>query len=269
MSLTQLIRTDPALRDLLKAAIVKPRFTRPPLLVPPATKRNNLTGTAFDYLLRFEVSRRHPEVPVEEGWWVADLARPVPQPRKSSAFLKEAHQEVERFIRGESDIARIASLCTVLAKFDFVYRAGWQDPQWLRPVPEIAEELLALHAAVPFEHFVARERVVLNPTFAQGSALVGGADADLLLDTRLIDINTVQDASLSLDELRQLAGYAALAQLGVISVPDSPASERELGGQVTSVGLYYARHGTLVEYPVSELLRPEQWDAVLDHFRSL
>lgn len=269
MSLTQLIRTDAPLRALLKQVIRRPRWTAPTIKVAPVSARANLTGTAFDYLLRFELQRRFRAIPVEQGWWVAKLAAPhAPEKRRSAQFIKEAGEQVELYSRGHFDTAEMAKTCTVLAKFDFVYRAGWADPQWLAPDEGIAEELLELLEVVPFEAFRPKRQLTLNPSFGKASHWVGGADADVMVDGLLIDLKTVIKAELSLDELRQLVGYGVLARLGGIHVMDAPASQRKVSAQLEALGLYYARHGQLVTFDVDGLVTEGGWDLLENHVRT-
>ena len=257
VSLSTLIRQDASLRALLKEMIRRPRFSRPELLAPAVSRRANLTGTAFDYLLRFELLRRYRGLPIEQGWWIARLAlRHAPKPRLSKRFLDEAQEQVALYAQGYGDTLSLAQTCTVLAKFDLVYRAGWADPQWLVPDEEIAAELTELLALVPFEDMRPRQRLILNPSFGEASLWVGGADADLVVDGCLIDIKTVMDARLKLDELYQLVGYAALAGLGGLHVADSPATQRPVHAALSRAALYYARHGLLVSFELDELLEP-------------
>jgi len=82
-------------------------------------------------------------------------------------------------------------------------------------------------------------RAVLNPAFA-GSADIGGADADLIIDRQLVEIKTTKNNVVEAAWLRQLLGYVLLDYDDML--------------QVNTVGLYLARHGVLLSWPISELL---------------
>lgn len=69
---------------------------------------------------------------------------------------------------------------------------------------------------------------MLNPNFG-ASPFLGGADADLILGKRLIDIKTVKKAEASRQYLWQLAGYVL--------------SDLENLYEIEEVGFYFARHG--------------------------
>jgi hypothetical protein len=77
----------------------------------------------------------------------------------------------------------------------------------------------------------------LNPRFA-GSILLGGADADLIIDGILLELKTTKAATPARPELWQLAGYA-LADL-----------DDEYG--ICKVGFYFGRHGSAITWPVGE-----------------
>jgi len=81
--------------------------------------------------------------------------------------------------------------------------------------------------------------VILNPTF-QGSEDVGGADADLIVDGCLIDIKTTTRVEIRSVWLWQLLGYALLDY------------SNEYG--IRAVGLYLARQGLLLRWPLRELM---------------
>jgi hypothetical protein len=85
-----------------------------------------------------------------------------------------------------------------------------------------------------------KEPFILNPTFA-GSVDVGGADADLIVDGCLLEIKTSTQNALDSAWLRQLAGYALL------DYADEYA--------IQSVGIYMARHGVLLNWPLDEYIR--------------
>lgn len=65
---------------------------------------------------------------------------------------------------------------------------------------------MRLVRAVPREMLVARQRATLNPTFGEASALVGGADADFVIDHTLVDIKTTKYPELKREIPHQLVG---------------------------------------------------------------
>ena len=81
------------------------------------------------------------------------------------------------------------------------------------------EELLVLWGLVRWDAFTPTRLPALNPTFGEGSRLVGGADADIVVDDLIIEIKVVKEAKLAIGYVRQLVGYALLAnEFGVDNV---------------------------------------------------
>lgn len=87
--------------------------------------------------------------------------------------------------------------------------------------------------------FKSKNRCLLNPTFGKGSQLVGGADADLIIDDKLIDIKTTKKLELPLSDFCQIIGYLLLYRIGGTS---SGSGEFK----IEQLGIYYARYGYLV-----------------------
>ena len=79
----------------------------------------------------------------------------------------------------------------------------------------------------------------LNPTF-QGSADIGGADADLIVDNCLIDIKTIKQPVITNTMLYQLLGYALL--------------DYEDQYDLKNLGIYLSRQGKLATWSLTELV---------------
>ena len=97
------------------------------------------------------------------------------------------------------------------------------------------------------EKFRAQQTCVLNPTFGEASLLVGGADADLLMDGRLIDIKTMSKLEMKREDFNQLMGYYALSRLGGVDDVISENPIRELG-------IYSARYAEFLTFPVDDVI---------------
>lgn len=92
--------------------------------------------------------------------------------------------------------------------------------------------------AKPLWDLAKRSPLLLNPTFGKMSALVGGADADILAGSTLVEIKTRQQACIERDDVRQLLGYAILAR-GCEEMP-----------RLSSVAVYFPRFGVLHDVPL-------------------
>lgn len=148
----------------------------------------------------------------------------------------------------------LARLCLMLAAFEAVYRALAWPPAFLRDeLPASATDLLS---AVPddwvedvadlstaFSRRYPEWRgaaAILNPTF-EGSADIGGADADFILDGCLWDIKTTKTDGGQSTHIYQLLGYALL------DYDDQFGIER--------VGLLFPRQDAAVQWPLPRLIR--------------
>ena len=114
---------------------------------------------------------------------------------------------------------------------------------------ELAETAFREFRALP------RRAVTCGPTFA-GSADIGGADADFILDGLLLDCkSTTMPGKLGRDEIYQLAGYLLLDYAD------------EFG--IRRVGLYLSRQGALITWDVEEFLRMLGCASTLPELRDL
>ena len=144
--------------------------------------------------------------------------------------------------------------CVGLALFEQCFRAfarpswslfngdvsSWADVLQIAPAHWI-DDLCAM-SVLFYDQMGGRftEDAVLNPTF-DGSAYVGGADADVILDSCLIDFKTTVNAKIEGSGLYQLLGYSLLDfsnQYGI---------ER--------AGLYLPRQGRFLTWELEDLLQ--------------
>jgi len=134
-----------------------------------------------------------------------------------------------------------------LAGLDVYFRAGFLDPQFDEVDPNDVRNLLDMLAIVPFSSLIEQRVLLLNPTFGESSRLVGGADADLIAGTTLIDIKTKKRAAWTPLDLNQLLGYLILAR--------NERRRRRAAPVLSRIAIYFSRHGHLWTYDVSSLVR--------------
>jgi hypothetical protein len=95
--------------------------------------------------------------------------------------------------------------------------------------------------------------------FGHGSPRVGGADADLIAGSALIDVKVVKE-NVQAADLNQLFGYWLLAREQRRCDQAFPA--------ITHVGVYLARHGLCWTAPVDPILNAPGFGAVEEWFRA-
>lgn len=273
MSLTALIRHPTPVRNRMSQDFPRPKLrVAADLRVPRASPSPSLIGTAFDYLLRFYLQRANSHAVARK--WVAERAHkaissygdagillfagerllPCGKVRDCMArYIRDAKRHVAEFMAGESLSTDLLRSTLKLAHCDPYYRSGRIGERFGRPRTIEIEELRQLAEATDWSVFESKRVCLLNPTFGQGSTMIGGADADLLLDDTLIDVKTVGDLRVTALDWRQLIGYAALN----VHFP--------IGGgkphPIRKVGFYFSRHAHLVTWPLAELVDMEKFAA--------
>ena len=129
-----------------------------------------------------------------------------------------------------------------LAQLDGIYRTGRVDV--FHPINERDVDDLEnlLNVAKEIDFFSTFSHCILNPIFGTASALVKGADADLIIGDTLIDIKTTMHPKEQfLDAWLQIVGYHILNMINNDAY------------QIKNIGIYFSRHGMLRIFPVSML----------------
>lgn len=264
-------------REFLSESFPKPKFkyNNNLIKVPSVTSSPSLVGTAFDYLLRFHLEKRY-KSKVQSSTWVSQYAidQHFKDKRyielKSSTELdglsrKELRQWFDDKQKFDSTVNKKApkkfkhcqavynkflssdlknnrqlyEACLFLARLDDVYRLGSRMKEFLifKEDKINIEELKCLINCCNLEVFKPRRYMILNPSFGAASHLVGGADADLIVDDILIDIKVTKHLKLDRTYFNQLIGYYILYLIGGID------GRRNV--EISKLGLYFARHGFL------------------------
>ena len=160
-------------------------------------------------------------------------------PAESAVNAAEAHYGT--FLRTGKVTDSLLRSILMLARLDPVYRTGRlfddiSEAEYAGIDDDVADLRKLLAVADSSDLFKPKNSVYLNPEFGSGSALVGGADADMILDGTLIDIKTTKSAAFTQDMYNQILGYYALSTL-----------DRKI--RIDAVGIYFARHGVLHSIP--------------------
>lgn len=269
MSLTTFIKGE-QIRDKIDELYDKPDFDLTnEMVAPPIGENPRLVGTAFDYLMRFWLEREAPTAKYNQ--WVAETAvyqtlaavpemiknyggsRDYDKAERTLSLAKEAYED---FLDTGNVTNKLLQATMDLAKLDGIYRANYYPENLDTYKEENTEDLQNLYEAIPEGEFVTENKVLLNPTFGNASRLVGGADADLIIDDTLIDIKTVKSSRLKRHDWRQLIGYLVLANLD----PDSP--------RLNGVGLYYSRFGEPWTTSADIIYENDEYSEFRDWFRS-
>lgn len=288
MSVTTLI-AELEVRARLESLVARLVYRRSAPNRPTVVRRStdvapSIIGTAFDYALRFRVSRVARQV--REGEWIAEIAarglaeRAIRERRSAGgaalryrrwllASAKSAEQyasaatkriiDARRFVADYVRLDQVTEsierdLCAHalrLARLDPYYRAGVCDETILtEDTPTTIDDLRNLLAVAPTVHSPG-ERVWLNPSFGFASDLVGGADADIIAGSRLVDIKTRDVGTIERNDVRQLLTYAMLIDFARRGGADLP--------QIETISFLLSRQATLVEIDLGPARRHRQF----------
>jgi hypothetical protein len=281
MSLITLVK-ERDVADQIGRVFKRPRLEASvPLLVPPGSRRFTLVGTAFDYLLRFYIKRINPFA--VDRKWVAEGALSDPfspilhdaiydpytqtneykqtdQTRAVERIIHKAKCEHDAYIQSGRITDELLTSVLCLAQIDPMMRAGYVDRELGLTHEEDVQDLKQMISIAKPQYFKARDLCLLNPRFGKASQLVGGADADLFLDDTLIDIKVTTKLELHSETLHQLIGYVALNAISAIG----DTTPRPV---IAKAGVYFARHGYLFTFQISELIEGAAFESFVIWFQ--
>ncbi|MGA2973103.1 MAG: hypothetical protein ABSE39_10875 [Candidatus Bathyarchaeia archaeon] len=267
MSLTRFLNIPEVRARFRKEFHVPATRLKANILAPPVTRNFSLVGTAFDYLLRFYLERLNPNC-MKQTWVAEDAISLIhdmpalfkPIENKADEMLTNAKNAYEGYIKhGRMDDALVRTTVS-LAQLDVIFRSGIVDSNFGKANDGDVIDLKRLIEIVPAEQFHAENVCVLNPTFGAGSELVGGADADLLIDDVLLDVKTTKEASFSQEYYNQLIGYYILWKVG-----GAIGSLKEC--KISALGIYFSRHAALHKIPTNIIEENVHLGEFIDWFK--
>lgn len=261
MSLTSLVE-EPEVRERLSWCVPEPAervvVAQPKIPKHPTSsgQRESMLGTAVDYALRFGIERNNPHA-VKRRWVAEHVAELGPE---YAAVLRESRQQVDAHVSSRAPwrALTVARRAVMLAKLDpYIRSSRSYVPEPPTAYQEDVLEVFQLVRVAPMTAFSHPSCVHLNPRFGRFSTLVGGADADLIVGTELIDVKLSLPPSglIAPEWARQLVGYAMLARWERSVTPTAP--------EVRTLSIYFAREavfwslnpGTLLHSRFNETAR--------------
>ena len=263
MSLTSLLRNNEDVRRRFYQEFPTPIFAaRRPLLAAPLTTNYPLVGTAFDYVLRFYLQNLHPQVAVQSQW-IAEatlLIIPYGSPlfRQVEGIVEQAKQHLNRFLQTDSLNDDLLKSALQLAQLDCIYREGIGSAPTKAIDANDIQDLRNLVSILDTNQWKAN-KCLLNPTFGKASVLVGGADADLVLDDTLIDIKTTKYLELKRRDFDQILGYYTLHTIAGVGEIEPKIPIRKLA-------IYFSRHAYLHVFKVEEIVNPQTFPGFVSWF---
>jgi hypothetical protein len=290
MSLTSILsnKDNQELRDKLKTQFLRPAFTlKTEIKAAPLTNNWGTVGTAFDYLMRFYLQYHNKSSFIQRDTWIADHS----YKKLTTQFLTTTQSVVRtgfhrdklfktkdllklitdqydqtkinysKFIENGQLTDELIASTIYLAKLDAYFRSGIIDQNFDDHNPDDIRDLHSIISIVDKSNFTAQQKCYFNPTFGDGSILVRGADADLIIDNTLIDIKTSKHLKLEREHLNQVIGYYILSLIG--GVNNDPNDK-----PIENIGLYFARYGELWTLPLHQFGDQRKFEEFKDWFIS-
>lgn len=257
MSLTKVLeRKD--VRAKFTELFNKPRFKyNKEIKCEPQTKQYGLIGTAFDYLARFYIERvNEGKVAITDKKWVAEVYIEKSfllskNERKLSKIVKEAKKRKVKYLKNGEMNDKLIESSIMLAKIDIIHRSGYpMEDNFDEIDPKDVEDIRSIFKVFTEQNWIAKDICFLNPTFGEASLMVGGADADLIIDDVLIDFKTVKAAGMKRPDFNQLMGYYLLNEIGGIT-------NYKEQHQINKIGIYSSRYGELMVIDIDDIFDRE------------
>lgn len=253
MSLTSFVARS-RVRDIFnKHCPLKKEFkpqTSPNLKAAPITKNYSQVGIAFDYIFRFYLEKLNPDCSLDFGWTSTKALQLFDIMSENYKIINEIidNAKLHKNAYIDSGILTDDFLYSVLklSSLEPIIRAG-RGLEYIGQVhSDDIKDLKQLISLIHQDEWMGKNRCWLNPSFNAG-ILVGGADADIILDDMLIEIKTVKNFCVSRAYLNQLIGYYILDQIRGIDESGLPSSIKRLG-------IYFSRYGYLWSIKVEDLI---------------
>ena len=193
MSLTQILADTQfqSLRDLLKKTFPKPKQDKSiDIKAPPLTENYSLVGTAFDYLIRFQVEFKFPHS--DKRGWVAsnslDIVKKINESQSqfysfyyrntkvnknefyviAKKLFQKAKSEYQKFLKTGYLNDDLYESVIILAQFEPIFRRNVFLPGFGEIDQKDIIDLKNLVEIIPENFFHVEKRCFLNPTFGIG-----------------------------------------------------------------------------------------------------
>lgn len=269
MSLTQILDLPEVAAEFGKYVRVPSQGSASPELIAPPTGHSSyaLVGTAFDYCMRFCIAASNPGLVIDQTW-IAEVALEVIEEEQD--FLPEglslehaakgvarARQLYGEFLASRTFTRPLARAALFLAALDRAYRTGPEtvSVRYLRETLQAeTNDCMRLVRIINREMIAAKKRVSLNPSFGKASGLVGGADADFVIDDTLVDIKTTKYFQITPAMVYQLVGYRIL-----LAACEPHGSTAQGAPAISHGAIYFSRHATLERLRYLDLIDPEDF----------
>lgn len=182
--------------------------------------------------------------------------------RRVNQILTEGKKRYSHFLESGRMTKLLIESAILLARLDGKVRGG--VPAERLDLDNVDEkditDLRNLIKGVNWHDFKARQICLLNPTFGEASRLVGGADADVVIDDTLIEIKTTKKCELKRDYFNQLIGYYCLYHID--GIDDFPKKRK-----IRNFAIYFSRQAYLHLIPINQCIDNQRFIEFFEWFK--
>ena len=250
MSLTSFIQEKEVREKFLQTFSTPIIEANKPMLAPKVSFRHSMIGTAFDYLLRFYLERVN-DGKIVKTEWIANKAMAYLDSEnqlKAGKIIEGAKSCLENCLQSGFITNDLINYSVLLAELDMTFRAGVEYRSKGIATPYDIKDLRGLISIINRDDFKAREICMLNPDFGEASAFVGGADADIIIDDRLVDVKTTKTIEMRDKYFHQLIGYY------ILSLIESDSAKPKLN----EVKIYFSRYAYFWSMKIDEIISQDR-----------
>ncbi|MBQ19339.1 MAG: hypothetical protein CMD31_01160 [Flavobacteriales bacterium] len=175
-------------------------------------------------------------------------------------FVNAAEEVFSNYISGLSRIDdNLIELSLFYAKAEEFYRSKKIPENLFHTDEEQIKELKKIFKLCLKNKVIINKKFdyILNPEFGNASKLVGGADADLIVNDMLIDIKTTKHFTLERKDLNQILSYY------ILSLIDNKETT------INYIGIYYARFDYLLKIKIEDYYSKDEFQILKKEFVEL
>lgn len=218
---------------------------------------SSVSGVAFDYMARFKIAQTisnetsknaYQNIIAQQG--LKRISNKVPSKvfKRLEKRYDESIEAIREFVVGKDNIFKVVEFVIYLSKLELIFRSGGILPKEgaesiLISEKGIVEDLISLYAVFEEnfikQHVSKNSRVIYNPHFGKYSNLIGGADADIIIDDTLYDLKTLVKRGYKWQHCAQIISYFFMNVLNASTMGNTEVCN------IRYLALYQARYGEI------------------------
>ena len=265
MSLTRFIR-EKDVSEKLRETICDLKMKKKPDAQAPSGE-NDLVGIAFDYFLRIYAQRLNNKYfekeliakkalpilgPCDIETFDLVASEPVYEKNEYTDYALDTLKDLDAFRKKYLKNGQISNdflICILkVSQFDLIYRSGVFLGYFKKIEDYQVDDLRKIVMNIKESYFRGKQYVIGNPSFGKASRLVGGADGDLIIDQKMVEVKTVKSTAKWKEYLRQLLAYYALLENGGVD-------GISFSVKIDTLSIYFSRHAEMVDFPLISIFQ--------------